>query len=52
MSMAKELGMYLPGTALMSHLWNSLAAHGGLDLDHSAVLKVLESMSKTEVKSG
>ncbi|NQU12879.1 MAG: 2-hydroxy-3-oxopropionate reductase [Desulfobacteraceae bacterium] len=52
MSMAKELGMYLPGTALMSHLWNSLAAHGGLDWDHSAVLKVLESMSKTEVVPG
>ncbi len=52
MSMAKELGMYLPGTALISHLWNSLDARGGLDWDHSAVLKVLEFMSNTEVKPG
>jgi 2-hydroxy-3-oxopropionate reductase len=50
MSVARELGMYLPGTALLSHLWNAVAGQGGLDWDHSSVIKVLEGMSKTEVK--
>lgn len=49
MTSARELGMYLPGTALISHLWNAIAAQGGLDWDHSAVVKVLETMSNTEV---
>lgn len=49
MSIAKELGMYLPGTSLMSHLWNAVAAQGGLDWDHSSMVKVLEVMSKIEV---
>jgi len=52
MSMAKELGMYLPGTALVSQLWNTVAAHGGLDWDHSSLVKVLELMSETEVCPG
>ena len=50
MSVARELGMYLPGTALLSHLWNAVASQGGLDWDHSSVIKVLEVMSQTEVK--
>lgn len=52
MSMAKELGMYLPGTALVSQLWNTVAAHGGLGWDHSSLVKVLELMSETEVRPG
>lgn len=52
MSMAKELGMYLPGTALVSQLWNSVAAHGGLGWDHSSIVKVLELLSETEVCPG
>ncbi|NIO04404.1 MAG: 2-hydroxy-3-oxopropionate reductase [Proteobacteria bacterium] len=52
MSMAKELGMYLPGTSLVSQLWNTVAAHGGLDWDHSSLVKVLELMSETEVRPG
>ena len=50
MSVARELGMYLPGTALLSHLWNAVASQGGLDWDHSSIVKVLEMMSQTEVK--
>jgi len=49
---AKELGMYLPGTALLSHLWNALAAQGGLDWDHSSIVKVLEKLSNVEITSG
>lgn len=52
MSVAKELGIYLPGTSLISHLWNAVASQGGLDWDHSSVVKVLELMSKTEVRPG
>jgi len=52
MSVAKELGMYLPGTSLVSHLWNAVAAQGGLDWDHSSMVKVLELMSKIEVRPG
>lgn len=49
MSLAKELAISLPGTSLISQLWNAVAAQGGLDWDHSSLVKVLELMSKTEV---
>ena len=52
MSVARELGMCLPGTALLSHLWNAVAGQGGLDWDHSSLVKALEVMSQTEVKRG
>ncbi len=52
MTMARELGMYLPATALISHLWNAVAAQGGLDWDHASVVKVLEVMSNTKVCPG
>jgi 2-hydroxy-3-oxopropionate reductase len=48
MSIAKELGMCLPGISLVSQLWNAVSAQGGLDWDHSSMVKVLELMSKTE----
>jgi 2-hydroxy-3-oxopropionate reductase len=50
MAVAGELGMYLPGTAMLSHLWNAVAGQGGLDWDHSSLIKVLERMSQTEAK--
>jgi 2-hydroxy-3-oxopropionate reductase len=46
MSVAREMGLYLPGTALLSDLWNAVAGQGGLDWDHSSLIKVLEMMSK------
>jgi 2-hydroxy-3-oxopropionate reductase len=52
MTVANELGMYLPGTALVSHLWNAIAAQGGLDWDHSSIVRVLEYMSGTKVCPG
>jgi 2-hydroxy-3-oxopropionate reductase len=52
MSLAKELAISLPGTSLVSQLWNAVAAQGGLDWDHSSIVKVLELMSKTEVCPG
>ena len=52
MTAAKELGMYLPGTSLVSQLWNAVAAHDGLNRDHSIVITVLERMSEIEVCPG
>ena len=49
MAVARELGICLPGTAFASHLWNAVAAQGGIDWDHSSMVKVLESMSGIEV---
>jgi 2-hydroxy-3-oxopropionate reductase len=49
---AKELGIFLPNTAFLAQLWNALAAQGGLDLDHSSIVKVLEAMCSTEVCPG
>jgi len=51
-SMARELGIYLPGTTMALDLWNAVAAREELDLDHSALVKVLELMSNTEVCPG
>jgi 3-hydroxyisobutyrate dehydrogenase-like beta-hydroxyacid dehydrogenase len=41
--------MCLPCTALLSQFWNGVAAMGGLDWDHSSVVKCLEALSNTEV---
>ncbi|MCK4784357.1 MAG: 2-hydroxy-3-oxopropionate reductase [Desulfobacteraceae bacterium] len=51
-AVANELGIYLPATALLSHLWNAIVAHGGIEWDHSSIVKVLELMSNTEVRPG
>ncbi len=50
LSSAKELGVSLPGTALVAQMWNALAAQGREELDHSALVTVLEEMAKTEVR--
>lgn len=42
---AKELGVALPSTALFQQLLSSCVAHGGSNWDHSAIVKVLESMA-------
>ena len=52
LSVARDLDICLPATAFSAHLWNALAAQGGLDLDHSAMVKVLESMSDIKVCAG
>jgi 2-hydroxy-3-oxopropionate reductase len=52
LSIAKELGIYLPGTSMMADLWNAMTAQGMLDWDNSALVKVLEQMSNVEVRPG
>jgi 2-hydroxy-3-oxopropionate reductase len=49
LSVAKEMGICLPGTAMMSQLFNAVVAHDGPDWDHSAIVTVLESMSDVVV---
>jgi len=49
LSVAKELGICLPGTAMISQLFNAVVTHGGPDWDHAAIVTVLESMSNVEV---
>jgi len=45
LSVAREMGICLPGTAMISQLFNAVVAHDGSDWDHSAIVTVLESMS-------
>jgi len=46
---ARELGVALPQTAGAAQLMQALAANGGADLDHSALVKALELMANHEV---
>ncbi len=54
LSSAEEYGVSLPGTALVAQMWKTLAAQGKDELDHSALVIILEEMANTEVghKSG
>ncbi len=52
LSAAGQKGICLPATAIVAHFWNALAAQGGLDWDHSSLVKVLEAMSNVEVCPG
>jgi 2-hydroxy-3-oxopropionate reductase len=49
LSVAKEMGICLPGTAMISQLFNGVVAHDGSDWDHAAIVTVLESMSDVKV---
>ena len=45
LSTARAVGLFLPNTATAQELFNALAAEGGSDLDHSAMVKSLEKMA-------
>lgn len=49
LSSARALGVSLPNTATAQELFNSVAAHGGAKLDHSAMVKALELLANHEV---
>jgi 2-hydroxy-3-oxopropionate reductase len=49
LSGAREIGVALPQTAGAAQLMQVLAANGGADLDHSALVKALELMAHHEV---
>ncbi len=46
---ARELGVALPGTASAQHLFSAVAAQGGAGLDHSGLVKALETMAGHKV---
>jgi 2-hydroxy-3-oxopropionate reductase len=43
------MGLSLPNTATAQELFNSMTAHGGSDLDHSALVQALENMANYTV---
>jgi len=45
LSAARELGLALPNTAIAQQMMSSVAAHGGADLDHSALVQAIEGMA-------
>lgn len=49
MDTGKEFGVSLPVTALVGQLYDSLAANGYGDLDHSALIKAIESLAGYEI---
>ena len=46
---ARSLGLSLPGTAIAQEMLNAVAAQGGSNLDHSAMVLALEALAKHEV---
>jgi len=49
LSNARKLQMSLPNTATAQELFNSVAAQGGIGLDHSAMVLALEKLAEFEV---
>lgn len=49
LSAAREIGVSLPNTATAQELFNSCAAHGGAEWDHSGMIKALERMANFEI---
>jgi 2-hydroxy-3-oxopropionate reductase len=51
METAKDLNVPLPATALTQQLFSSLVATGRGDLDHSAIITVLEDLAKIQART-
>ena len=49
METGKEYGVALPVTALVSQLFDAVAANGGGDLDHSALITAIEQLSNYSI---
>ena len=49
LSAARQMGLSLPHSASAQELYNSVAADGGIDKDHSALVLALERMAKHTV---
>jgi 2-hydroxy-3-oxopropionate reductase len=45
LSAAREMDMALPNTAIAQQMFSAVAAHGGGDLDHSALVQAIEQMA-------
>ena len=46
---ARKMGLCLPNTAMAQELFNAMAAAGGSDLDHSALVQALEKLANHTV---
>ena len=46
---ARSLGLSLPGTSIVQELLNAVAARGGSDLDHSAIVLALETLANHKI---
>jgi 2-hydroxy-3-oxopropionate reductase len=42
---ARDMGMALPNTAITQQMFSAVAAQGGADLDHSALVKAVETLA-------
>jgi 2-hydroxy-3-oxopropionate reductase len=47
---AKELNLSLPNTAIAQQMFASCAAHGGADLDHSALILAIEGLANYAIR--
>ncbi len=47
---ARSMGLSLPNTAAAQELFNAVAAEGGIELDHSAMVLALEKLANHRVK--
>jgi 2-hydroxy-3-oxopropionate reductase len=47
---AKALNMALPNTAIAQQMFSSCIAHGGADLDHSALITVIEGLAGHKIR--
>jgi 2-hydroxy-3-oxopropionate reductase len=52
LSAAKDLQLSLPNTAIAQQMFASCMAHGGGELDHSAMILALEGMAKHAIRGG
>jgi len=48
---ARNLGLSLPNTATAQELFNAVAAQGGVDLDHSALVLALEKLANHQIQA-
>lgn len=47
---AREMGLSLPNTAIAQQMFSSVAAHGGSDLDHSALILAIEGLGSHVIR--
>ena len=50
LSSAKALGLSLPNTAIAQQMFSSCTAHGGADLDHSALILAIEGLADFSIR--
>jgi 2-hydroxy-3-oxopropionate reductase len=50
LSSAKVLGLSLPNTAIAQQMFASCIAHGGEEMDHSAMILAIEGMAAHSIR--